>query len=325
MGNLGSSAYPARVIVHPSVTGDVWVSTEKGLFHTTDSGATFKTISSVSQAWSIALGAPKTTGGYPALYANANVDSVIGYFRSDDAGVNWVQINDATHGFGAAGSVIGADSRTYGRIYVGTNGRGIFVGDASGTAPSPTATATATATSTSKTSSTASSTVSTSTSKTSSTVSSTTKTSSTVSSTTKTSTAPTSTATGTVQKYGQCGGTCVPVSSTVGGIFMLIAMDLCSGYTGPTTCVTGTTCTYSNDCESTRSSKALMLAKSIFSQITRSACETAVDQGYVFLRAGFRRRNHKLSVPGPCASIALVSSHFVFRLRNKEAFHSKKA
>jgi cellulase len=46
------------------------------------------------------------------------------------------------------------------------------------------------------------------------------------SSTTKTSTAPSSTSTGTVAKYGQCGGI---------------------GYTGPTTCVSGTTCTYSND------------------------------------------------------------------------------
>ncbi|KAF8601029.1 hypothetical protein BDV93DRAFT_608395 [Ceratobasidium sp. AG-I] len=43
--------------------------------------------------------------------------------------------------------------------------------------------------------------------------------------TTTTSSAPASTATGTVPKYGQCGG---------------------SGYTGPTTCVSGSTCTYSS-------------------------------------------------------------------------------
>ncbi|KAG9077487.1 hypothetical protein FS749_010612 [Ceratobasidium sp. UAMH 11750] len=44
--------------------------------------------------------------------------------------------------------------------------------------------------------------------------------------TTKTTSAPSSTATGTVPKYGQCGGI---------------------GYTGPTTCASGSTCTYSND------------------------------------------------------------------------------
>ncbi|KAJ1301611.1 hypothetical protein OPQ81_008859 [Rhizoctonia solani] len=42
---------------------------------------------------------------------------------------------------------------------------------------------------------------------------------------TGTTSAPVSTSTGTVPKWGQCGG---------------------SGYTGPTTCVAGTTCTYSN-------------------------------------------------------------------------------
>ncbi|KAI0275209.1 glycosyl hydrolase family 61-domain-containing protein [Gloeopeniophorella convolvens] len=66
---------------------------------------------------------------------------------------------------------------------------------------------------------------------TSSSISSTTASSSTTSksssSSTKSSTssAPSSTQTGTVQKYGQCGG---------------------SSYTGPTTCISGTTCTYSN-------------------------------------------------------------------------------
>ena len=114
-GSLGSSTSPFKVIVNPNVSGDVWVSTDKGLFHSTNSGTSFTTISGVSQAWGIALGAPKSTGGYPALFAAANIDG-IGYFRSDDAGVNWVKINDAAHGFGAASAnCIAADPRIYGR------------------------------------------------------------------------------------------------------------------------------------------------------------------------------------------------------------------
>lgn len=114
-GSLGSSTSPFRVIVNPNVTGDVWVSTDKGLFHSTDSGASFTAISGVSQAWSIALGAPKTSNGYPTIFAAANIGG-IGYFRSDDAGVNWVQINDAAHGFGSASAnVLAADPRVYGR------------------------------------------------------------------------------------------------------------------------------------------------------------------------------------------------------------------
>lgn len=86
--SLGSSTSPYQVIVHPNVTGDVWVSTDKGLFHSTDSGASLIAIKSVTRAWSIALGAPMTTGGFPALYPNAIVGGVLGLLRSDDAGVN---------------------------------------------------------------------------------------------------------------------------------------------------------------------------------------------------------------------------------------------
>nr|QCR98305.1 GH74 xyloglucanase [Ganoderma applanatum] len=209
-GSLGSSTSPSRVIVNPNVTGDVWVSTDKGLFHSTDSGSSFTAISAVSQAWSIALGAPKTSGGYPAIFAAANIGGV-GYFRSDDVGVNWVQINDAAHGFGSASAnVIAADPRVYGRVYVGTNGRGIFYGDASGSAPAPTATATSTTATTVKT---------TATSATTTKASTTTAPSTTTKASTTTSSAPSSTATGTASLYGQCGGT---------------------DWTGPTVCASGT-------------------------------------------------------------------------------------
>ena len=49
------------------------------------------------------------------MFAAANIDGV-GYFRSDDAGVNWVKINDAAHGFGSASAnCLTADPRIYGR------------------------------------------------------------------------------------------------------------------------------------------------------------------------------------------------------------------
>lgn len=114
-GTLGASASVFDIAVHPSVTGDVWVSTDKGLFHSTDSGATFSAIPGITQAWGIALGAPKTTGGYPAVFVAANYNGVA-YLRSDDQGVNWVKINDAAHGLGSAGAnCMTADPRVYGR------------------------------------------------------------------------------------------------------------------------------------------------------------------------------------------------------------------
>ena len=112
---LGSSTSVSTVIVNPGVTGDVWASTDQGLFHSTNNGTTFTAIPGVSQAWAISLGAPASSGGYPALFAVADISGV-GYFRSDDQGTNWVQINDAAHGFGSASSnVISGDPRIYGR------------------------------------------------------------------------------------------------------------------------------------------------------------------------------------------------------------------
>lgn len=113
---LGATTAPFKVIVNPGVTGDVWVSSDEGVFHTTNSGQSFTQISGPTQAWGIALGAPAKTGGYPALFAAASFGTQTGYFRSDDTGASWVQINDAAHGFGSLSSnCISGDPRIYGR------------------------------------------------------------------------------------------------------------------------------------------------------------------------------------------------------------------
>lgn len=98
----------------------MWVSTDKGLYHSSDSGATFTAIEGISQAWALGLGAAKEEGGYPAVYVAATLDGVTGYYRSDDEGASWVQIDDAKHGFGAPGSnVLTGDPRVYGRCVQG--------------------------------------------------------------------------------------------------------------------------------------------------------------------------------------------------------------
>ncbi|RXW14751.1 hypothetical protein EST38_g11104 [Candolleomyces aberdarensis] len=144
-GSLGASTSTFEIAVNPNKTGDIWVSTDKGLFHSADSGATFTGIPGISQAWGVALGAPPSAGGYPAIFTAANVNlNGVGYFKSDDQGASWVQINDPAYGFGSASAnVVAADSRVYGRVYIGTNGRGIFYGDAGGTNPPPISTGTA--------------------------------------------------------------------------------------------------------------------------------------------------------------------------------------
>ncbi|RPB14592.1 glycoside hydrolase family 74 protein [Morchella conica CCBAS932] len=127
-----STSNPVKIVANPLTSGDVWVSSDIGLFHSTDFGATFSAISTVTRGYQFALGAPPTTDGYPAIYLVGTVDGSVGVFRSDDTGVTWYKINDDAHGFGSPDSVpVAADQNTYGRVYLGTNGRGIFYGDAS--------------------------------------------------------------------------------------------------------------------------------------------------------------------------------------------------
>jgi len=108
--------------------GDIWLPVATGLYHSTDSGASFARLASIDNAPLVGFGMAAPGASYPAVYAVGTVVGVYGIFRSDDIGVNWIRINDDHHQYGALGDVSG-DPRIYGRVYVGTQGRGIVYGD----------------------------------------------------------------------------------------------------------------------------------------------------------------------------------------------------
>jgi hypothetical protein len=120
--------------------GDVWLAGDPGgIFHSTDSGATFTKLANVTFADTIGLGMSAPGQTYPALYTSASIGGVHGLFRSDDAGTTWIRINDDQHQFATTSADITGDPRIYGRVYVTTNGLGIVYGDVNGvvTSPSP--------------------------------------------------------------------------------------------------------------------------------------------------------------------------------------------
>lgn len=112
----------------PGIEGDLWLTNTSGLYHSTDSGATFVRLTSVDQAYALGFGKAFTDGGYPALYLAGQVSGVQAVFRSDDTGATWVRISDSRHQYGWIAPVTG-DPRIYGRVYLGTNGRGVVYGD----------------------------------------------------------------------------------------------------------------------------------------------------------------------------------------------------
>jgi hypothetical protein len=120
----------------PGIKGDIWLAGGDttgayGLWHSTNGGASFTKLSNVDQADTIGFGKAAPGASYQTLYTSAEIGGVRGIFRSTDEGASWVRINDDQHQYGWTGATITGDPRVYGRVYVGTNGRGIIYGDTS--------------------------------------------------------------------------------------------------------------------------------------------------------------------------------------------------
>jgi hypothetical protein len=97
----------------------------------TDHGASFAKMPGIDQGNAIGFGAPPPGKSEPAMFLAGILDGVAGVFRSDDSGASWVRISDEAHQYGWPHCING-DSRIYGRVYLGTNGRGVLYGDPAG-------------------------------------------------------------------------------------------------------------------------------------------------------------------------------------------------
>jgi len=107
--------------------GEVWLVARDGLYHSLDSAHSFSKLTDVSGGVDVGFGQAQSAG-YPALYFAGTVGGESGIFRSDDAGATFSRVDDDAHQFGYVSHVSG-DPRSYGRVYLGTGGRGIIYGD----------------------------------------------------------------------------------------------------------------------------------------------------------------------------------------------------
>ncbi len=112
----------------PGRRGNVWLTTGKGLYVSTDGGKDFDTIDSVQESYGLGFGKPAPGRTFPTVYLAGKVEGKKGYFRSEDGGDTWLRINDDQHQYGSC-NIIEGDPRVYGRVYLGTPGRGIMVGE----------------------------------------------------------------------------------------------------------------------------------------------------------------------------------------------------
>ncbi|MFF1508242.1 RICIN domain-containing protein [Streptomyces sp. NPDC058326] len=123
-----------RLTAVPGVAGDLWIAGGgQGLLHSTDGGRTFTRLTTVKSASALGFGKAARGASYQSLYMIGTVKDVTGVFRSTDKGATWLRVNDDAHQWGSIGGVgvITGDPDTFGRVYVGTNGRGLQYGDPS--------------------------------------------------------------------------------------------------------------------------------------------------------------------------------------------------
>jgi photosystem II stability/assembly factor-like uncharacterized protein len=122
-----------RIYATPGRSRDLWLAVFDGLYRVGASDPQLDPIGmqrlpGVDEIHAFGFGkaAPRQT--YPALYLVGTVQGQPGIFRSIDEGKTWVRINDDQHQWGLVLQIAG-DPRIYGRVYVGTHGRGVFYGD----------------------------------------------------------------------------------------------------------------------------------------------------------------------------------------------------
>jgi len=129
-----ANIYQYKLIASPSAKGKLWISLgHERVCKSSDGGQTFTTVPGVGTAGMIAFGKAAPGQTEPAVFLYGGAGGKSGLFRSDDDGATWTTV-DLSAPICDDPRVIGADRQTFGRVYIGTDGRGIYVIDS---APTP--------------------------------------------------------------------------------------------------------------------------------------------------------------------------------------------
>lgn len=116
-----------RLYATPGREGDLWLAAFHGLYRAGD-GQAFKRLPAVSQLHAFGFGRAAPGAKEAALYLVGSVAGQYGVFRSIDGAASWQRINDDAHQWGLILQISG-DPKVFGRVYVGTHGRGVQYGD----------------------------------------------------------------------------------------------------------------------------------------------------------------------------------------------------
>ncbi len=115
----------ASVPYNPS---HIWAATYNGLFASDNGGESFIKIEPFEASWAVSFGKPAPNADYPTIFVAGKMANLSGIFMSQDLGEKWLLISNKNMQFSSI-RVLQGDPNIFGRVYVGTDGRGIFYGD----------------------------------------------------------------------------------------------------------------------------------------------------------------------------------------------------
>jgi len=130
-----SSAIPRNreaanaLLAVPGRAGALWLLADATLYRSLDAGDHWTRAPGDLGIALYGLGKPMPGSGWPAVYAIGRQGPQEGVWRSVDGGAHWSRINDDAHQWGMRFRVIAGDPKQAGRVYIGTDGRGILYGD----------------------------------------------------------------------------------------------------------------------------------------------------------------------------------------------------
>jgi xyloglucan-specific exo-beta-1,4-glucanase len=137
-GRYPTVIHPASLAV-PGKAGELWLLTAGHFYRTRNFARSFTAIVPKDPLFrdmvflTFGLGKAAPGANAPAIYAFGvrSGPTFGGLYRSIDGGTTWVRINDDEHQWGLRYRTITGDPRLFGRVYVGTDGRGIIYGNPS--------------------------------------------------------------------------------------------------------------------------------------------------------------------------------------------------
>ena len=112
----------------PGAEGHVWLPTADGIYVSEDAGVHFRVLEGVTDPHQLGFGAPPPRRTAATVFLDGTVRRTRAFFRSDDSGKSWIRISDDRLRAGFIRTITG-DARVFGRVYLGTSGRGILCGE----------------------------------------------------------------------------------------------------------------------------------------------------------------------------------------------------